>query len=237
MTSRDVGDVQAPDLEYQSSKISAINGPLDDSRSDALPPLQPSTSDPSGDKAWDEPEASGGIEKTEKLTPPPLPPRLPSLQKSDSFIGLRNPNRPQLLPKATTALSLKDVHTQSRGYARHDIISSAGAGTASSNVGLHVSRGGSEIDDNASVKSYAPTLEANGDLESLLGEVMADEQSPAWRVMNDRAEIKDPFEDLIPEDVEFETALHHEFDNLGEVASDGSNEGSIVTSPSATVSC
>lgn len=75
------------------------------------------------------------------------------------------------------------------------------------------------------MKSYAPTLEANGDLESLLGEVIAEDQSPAWKGGNQNLETVNLFETLLPEDLEFERAFSHEFADIGELDSDVLNEG------------
>lgn len=182
------------------------------------------------DKASSSGRGTENHEISRESTPPPLPPRPANLQKSGSFIGLRTPTRPQLQSKATTALYLKDVESQVHSASPSRLYPSSAHRTASrqrsfTNFGRYVSRNGSDVEDNASVKSYAPTLELNGDLESLLGEATAEHQSPAWKADTEHWETLKMFQALLPEDVEFERSFTREFEDIDELDSDGSNEG------------
>ncbi|KAK5158624.1 Vacuolar fusion protein mon1 [Oleoguttula sp. CCFEE 6159] len=75
---------------------------------------------------------------------------------------------------------------------------------------------------------YATTLDARGDVESLLGQVSADPVSPAWRMLNAQLDNSNPFENSSLEDEKFDVEFHHEFDELEEFRSDGSNEEFLV---------
>lgn len=157
---------------------------------------------------------------------PPLPPR-PNVQST-----LQKPPRPQLQPTATTALSLTDIHTQSfqdgsrETYAAHAEPKSSGRFLKGLDSirrlkGLH----GSEA-DSASVRSYAPTLEAGGDVESLLGEVLgATSETPAWRLAGAHTEGFDIFEATEYQDEDNVSNFDHEFDEMDELNADADNEG------------
>ena len=172
---------------------------------------------------------------------PPLPPRstnvkllregsynpASSLQKSSEA------SRPHLQSTATTALSRTDIHTQSYQDGSRETFAASAQTTHPSKMtaafgsirrikGLNDSEGG----DSASVRSYAPTLETGGDVESLLGEVLGvSQESPAWRLRSTQNEAPDPFDFAIYEDDEATVNFYREFDEISEVAADGGNEG------------
>jgi hypothetical protein len=174
-------------------------------------------------------------------TPPPLPPRpsfvqTPSRHRPQSPVGsLRIPgsssrphssSRTPLPSRATTALSLADVHVQS--HVAHDDISSSPTSRQISFAGFRhgPSRRGSEGDDTASVMSYAPTLEAGGDMESMLGDVEHARATPGMKPLTplERGQGVDE-EGLFSADPTFDEAFEHEFDELDDITSDGLNEG------------
>ncbi|TKA78969.1 Vacuolar fusion protein MON1 [Cryomyces minteri] len=193
------------------------------------------------DQGRDRESSQDGLELSRELTPPPLPPR----PKKDNILdhgpastynSLHRPKtigRPPLQSKATTALSLTDVHPRGPG----DVIGAQSPGAVdgarsgrrgSSHPSHFVSRNNSEGDESASVKSYATTLDARADVESLLGQVSADPASPAWRMLNAQLDKPNPFENLSLEDEKFDVEFYHEFDELEEFRSDGSNEEFLV---------
>jgi hypothetical protein len=90
-------------------------------------------------------------------------------------------------------------------------------------LGRKVSHNGSEIDDNASLMSYAPTLRANGDLASLLDEGL-NSQSPAWRLLSSQSEAVNPFESVEFLDSPL-TNFESEFDEIDDVDNKLANEG------------
>ena len=167
-------------------------------------------------------------------TRPPLPPRPVLLPTTGRPRTANSKERPSiLLSKPTTAVSSVDIQTLSfpdgsRGTfstpaksARSDSVT----GTTGQNT-PKLSRNGSEIDDNASLMSYAATMRADGDLASLLDEGLSS-QSPAWKLLSSQAENVNPFESAEYQDsslVDFEK----EFDELDAV--EPGNEG--VLSPS-----
>lgn len=168
--------------------------------------------------------------------PPPLPPRpgkLDLLHPGGSLPRPARQSRPNLQSTATTALSLTDIHTQSYQNGSRETYAASAESTSSgkSNRGFGSIRrfGGrnpSEGDDATSVRSYAPTLGADGDVESLLGEILGpSQQNPAWKLLRSQAERPDPFDSLSFENGTAATDFDIEFDELGELDPDGKNEG------------
>ncbi|KAK5129894.1 hypothetical protein LTR08_002730 [Meristemomyces frigidus] len=178
--------------------------------------------------------------QSRELTPPPLPPR-PKLEvpnsrppTSGSLRLSKRASRPQLLSQATTALSLADVHTQSRGGQVSSGRGSTASGAASrkpsaSNFGRFLGNSDSGGDESTSLKSYAPTLDARLDNESLLGDVPDnDATTPAWRALSSQIERGDPFE-TVPQESDLETLrIQHEFDEIGSLDAEGTNEEALL---------
>lgn len=166
---------------------------------------------------------------------PPLPPRPRNPELLHPGGNLQRPirSRPNLQSTATTALSCTDVHTQSFHDGSRDRIT---APTESTTSGRTLRGAGSprrfkgwtsgEGDDSASVKSFVPTIEAGGDVESLLGEILGDfQETPSWTFLSARAEESDPFDLItVEQDAELK-GFEQEFDELGEVDAEGKNEG------------
>lgn len=175
---------------------------------------------------------------------PPLPPRPTnvnllregSYSPGSSLQRSRKTSRPHLQSTATTALSRTDIHTQSyQDGSRETFAASAQTTPPTKSIaafgsirrikGLSDSEGG----DSASVRSYAPTLETGGDVESLLGEVLgASQESPAWRLHSTQNEAPDTFDSITCEDDEATVDFYREFDEIGAIAADGENEGKFV---------
>lgn len=167
---------------------------------------------------------------------PPLPPRPANkdfLQPGGSLQRPIKQSRPNLQSSATTALSLADIHTQSH---QDGLRESSTASVESTPPGKSVGgfgsirrfkgRNGSEGDDSASVRSYAPTLEVGGDVESLLGDILgSSQQSPGWKLLSSRVESSDPFDTVSYEDDTTTAEFESEFDELDELDSGGKNEG------------
>ena len=179
--------------------------------------------------------------KTEQEYRPPLPPRPTnvnllqegSYSPGTSLQRLRKTSRPHLQSTATTALSRTDIHTQSYQDGSRETFAASAQTTPPSKAiaafgsinrikGVNKSEGG----DSASVRSYAPTLETGGDVESLLGEVLgASQESPAWRLHTTQNEVSDPFDSIAYEDDEVDVDFYREFDEICAVSADGENEG------------
>lgn len=173
--------------------------------------------------------------------PPPLPPRpinLNLLGERNSSVGssLQVPKRsirPQLQSQATIAVSRTDIHTQSYPDGSRETYAGSNHSTPSRKSSRHggsfrrsKGQGGSEVDDSASVMSYAPTIGTSADAESLLGDVLGvGQQSPAWRLLSSQTEKADPFSFLPFVDEEPTADFSREFDELGELDEQGDNEG------------
>ncbi|KAI4955535.1 Vacuolar fusion protein mon1 [Alternaria rosae] len=169
---------------------------------------------------------------TKEETPPPLPPRPAlGLLSRPSTSHSTAPGRPQLLSKATTQLSVartqafaidaKDESPTSSGPKTRDVL---GASLGAHNL--------SDADDGASIRSYAPTIEAAGYQESLLGEVMgqaekSEQEESLLRTLGHRF-VDAEAQSMFPPDPYFEEAFRREFDEVDEMAMDGSNEEAVM---------
>ena len=171
---------------------------------------------------------------------PPLPPRPTnvnllregSYSPGNSLQRSSKTSRPNLQSTATTALSRTDIHTQSYQDGSRETFAASAQTTPPSKAiaafgsirrikGVTDSEGG----DSTSVRSYAPTLETGGDVESLLGDVLGvSQESPAWR-LHAQNEAPDPFDSAVYEDDEATVDFYREFDEISPIAADGENEG------------
>lgn len=165
-----------------------------------------------------------------EATPPPLPPRpqlgIPSSRPSTAHSIAAT--RPQLLSKATTQLSY--ATSQAYGGESRDDLS---ADTAPKQRGFldvnTTSHSASEADDSASVRSYVPPTEAGGYAESILGEVMAQqeksEQEKLLLSTLGHRFVDTEAQSMFPPDPWLESAFEREFDEIDDMKTDGSNEG------------
>jgi hypothetical protein len=170
-------------------------------------------------------------------TPPPLPPRPTLLQTPNqrphtsagqlrpprSSSRSRSASRPRLQSKATTAVSLAGVHSQSHGGEESYPATPTSRQISFAGLRIGHSRHGSDAEDTASIMSYAPTLEAGVEVESMMGDVLQDRNTPGWTPITPRKDLSE--ESLFPPDPDFEEAFEHEFDELDDITSDGLNEG------------
>lgn len=169
---------------------------------------------------------------------PPISGNIDLLQESTYSPGnsLQRPkaSRPHLQSKATTALSRNDIHTQfNQDGSRKTFAASVETtppGKSSRDFGS-IRRikglGGSEGGDSVSIRSCAPTLEVEGDGESILGEFLGTSQeSPTWRVLGNKVDATgDLFDSISGEDNNATIDFHREFDEIKGVDSNGGNEG------------
>ena len=171
---------------------------------------------------------------------PPLPPRPANLNllregnNGNSLQVPKRPLRPQLQSQTTIAVSRTDIHSQTFADGSRETYANSTSSTPSRQSSRFDSPGGrlkgisgSEGDDSASIRSYAPTIGTLGDAESLLGDVLegAGQQSPAWKLLSSQTEKVNPF-NLLPFDKDEPTAdFNREFDELGELDAQGENEG------------
>ncbi|KAL9613380.1 MAG: hypothetical protein Q9167_002083 [Letrouitia subvulpina] len=177
-------------------------------------------------------------------TPPPLPPRPKNLTllpqgsnvATDSPQNVRLLNRPKLQSRATTAISRPDVHIKSHqdGSSETHVASNQSTLVGKSWLGLGSLRrfdlrNASDGDDSASIRSYAPTLGAAGDAESLLGELLVSSQhSPEWKTLDAQFEAVGLTEPSKFEDKEDLSHFDNEFDEIGELSADGMNESDLL---------
>ncbi|KAF2122146.1 trafficking protein Mon1-domain-containing protein [Lophiotrema nucula] len=165
-------------------------------------------------------------------TPPPLPPRPknPNLLNSrPSTAHSTAPTRPQLVSKATTQLSYPNTQTYNQ-EARDGSPStgpSSGASRAKEFFGLNTSRNFSDVEEVASVRSFAPTDIGGGDVESMLGEVVGDHEKSLLKSLGHRFQDRES-ESMFPPDPQFEDAFKQEFDDIEEMKADGSNEERVM---------
>ncbi|CAN9092524.1 unnamed protein product [Alternaria alternata] len=175
---------------------------------------------------------STGSLASKEEAPPPLPPRPGlGLLSRPSTSHSTAPGRPQLLSKATTQLSVartqafaidaKDESPTSSGPKPRDVLGA--------NLGAHNL---SDADDSASIRSYAPTIDAAGYQESILGEVMgqvekSEQEKSLLRTLGHKF-VDAEAQSMFPPDPYFEAAFHREFDDVDDMAMDGSNEEAVM---------
>ena len=116
------------------------------------------------------------------------------------------------------ATDAKDELPTSSGPKPRDVLGA--------NLGAHNL---SDADDSASIRSYAPTIEAAGYQESILGEVMgqvekSEQEKSLLRTLGHKF-VDAEAQSMFPPDPYFEAAFHREFDDVDDMAMDGSNEG------------
>ena len=171
-----------------------------------------------------------------ELTPPPLPPR-PVIHDRLQTAGAgslklsKRGSRPQLLSSATTALSLAGVHTQSRlesGSVQSSPVSRAASRKQSfTHFGRFAGSNASDVDDTTSVQSFAPTLDARLDGQSLLGDAQEDVGTPAWKALSAQIERQNPFDAVLAEEDLLSIQMDHELQDLDEVNDNASNEETL----------
>ena len=158
---------------------------------------------------------------------------------TDSLRVPKKASRPSLQATATTAISFADVETQlhSDGSQRTPARSLRSISSRPSLRSLrldppyrHRSRTPSEAGETASIHSLAPTVGAGADVESILGDLLlTDQRSPGWKFLNEPTE-KELEIPSVPFDTGEPTAeFNREFDEIPEIAADGSNEGMLGT--------
>jgi hypothetical protein len=164
---------------------------------------------------------------------PPLPPRPSLLQTGNGSTSPQSPSTSALQAKATTAVSSLDIQTLSFPDGSRGTFSTPTSGAVSESLSelpqgqgtpsRKVNRNGSDLDDDASLMSIAPTLRGPGDLASLLDDEL-NTQSPAWRLLNSQTESANLFETTEFEDASL-VDFDHEFDEIEAVDSQKGNEG------------
>lgn len=181
-------------------------------------------------------------ERSRSISPeglrPPLPPRPTNLSfldgrpstSSESPQSTRPSARPSLLSKATTALSLTDINTQvsQDGSREQHASTKAGigfTGSTKTNINHWTSARTSEAGDSSSIRSYLAGAETTQDVESLFGDTVG-----GWREESgiEAGDTEDKFTHADSATLEIENAdvdFDREFEDLGEVNRDGSNEG------------
>ncbi|KNG52619.1 vacuolar fusion protein mon1 [Stemphylium lycopersici] len=177
-------------------------------------------------------KASTSSLASQQETPPPLPPRPGlGLLTRPSTAHSTAPSRPQLLSKATTQLSV--ANTQAFATEPRDASPTSTAPKQRNFAGgtLH-SRNISHVDDGASIRSYAPTIEAGGYQESILGEVMgqaekSEQEKSLLRTLGHKF-VDGESQSLFPPDPDFEAAFCREFDEVEDMAMDASNQEAVM---------
>ncbi|KAL8938922.1 MAG: hypothetical protein Q9216_003642, partial [Gyalolechia sp. 2 TL-2023] len=166
--------------------------------------------------------------------PPPLPPRptrLESYRKPSSLVP-QSSTRPSLQSTATTAISRPDIHIQTpydRSGERHEATKQptpptkprAGWGSIRR---LKIQDG----DESASIRSFAPTIETGGDVESLLGDVTGHENSSSWNILSGQLEETGLEQPDASQEEEVLYDFDREFEELDLLASGADNEEELV---------
>ncbi|OAK99786.1 vacuolar fusion protein MON1 [Phaeosphaeriaceae sp. SRC1lsM3a] len=178
--------------------------------------------------------ASGLSSPSREGTPPPLPPR-PQLgylssRPSTSHSIHKAPSRPQLVSKATTQLSLSNGQAFGN-ESRADMATVEDGQRGFLGVSLP-SHGAGEADDSASIVSYMPGTGALGEAESILGEVMGQEEKTETekmllRTLGHKLADSEAQSMFLP-DPQFDAAFNCEFDEIEAIGESGSNEEAVM---------
>ena len=147
----------------------------------------------------------------------------------------RKSSRPQLQSTATTALSLTDIHTHAYADGTRETYAQSAKSTPSRKSFVDRSYEGTEVDDSASVRSFVPGSGTTAlDAESILGDVLiADQQSPSWKLLSEQVEARDHLDELPFDDSEPRAGFNREFDELAEIDAEGTNEGKLASKTGA----
>lgn len=162
-------------------------------------------------------------------TPPPLPPRPRNITLLDSRPTTSHstgPTRPQLVSKATTQLSYADSQVHQNEARESSPASRPPKARSYFGLNLGSSRNTSDVEDTASVRSVAPTLDGGLEAESMLAGVVgeSDKSKPLLRSLGHGFADRQS-DTLFPPDADFEAAFNTEFEDVDEIQADGSNEG------------
>ena len=214
--------LRGPTVEHSSQSINPKNHKVatsNGSTSNEIPVQEPSAANQQDVELTREPEGS------QETTPPPLPPRPDSSKLVTPTGSLR---RNKLQGKPTTALSLTGVQTGATREDKHE-WSAITPRTLSRRSSLSnvPRRAGVGEDDGASIQSiysHAPTVQRAGELESLLGDAFGgpDGKGPGGVSIGDIAQCQN-----IEGSVHFKNRFASEFERLGELEGNGSNEGTF----------
>jgi vacuolar fusion protein MON1 len=166
-------------------------------------------------------------------TPPPLPPRPKPMVGKDTTAGFLSPSKAgttqrgssssQLQAKPTTALSVPEVQTLPHG----SDLTSHTRNPSSSGSGGDATVPSSELDESMSVRSLGPSPEVALEAESMLGDVL-EKDALAWTNLGSKTPDTKDMPQLFAEDLDFEEAFEHEFDELDDITSDGLNEEAVI---------
>ncbi len=162
-------------------------------------------------------------------TPPPLPPR-PQLGLLPSPTQSASPLRPQLVSKATTQLSYSNTEAYGNTIKDQSLPSASSRPRQFPSI-AGSSRNESDVEDSASIRSYVPAVDAGGDAESILGEVMgpqekSEQEKMLLNTLGHRFEDSEA-QSMFSPDPDLAEAFDCEFDDIDEMKPDGSNEGQI----------
>ncbi|KAL8686341.1 MAG: hypothetical protein Q9224_005476, partial [Gallowayella concinna] len=167
----------------------------------------------------------------EEDKPPPLPPRPTTVAHHPKAPNVRLV-RPRLQATATTAVSRTDIHTQSyQDGSRETFAASKQSSPPSTSWGgwssirrLKIQEGS----ESASIKSYAPTLDTGGDVESLLGGFLGQDQTSGWNILNGQLEETGLQQVDTSEDDGILYDFEQEFDEVGATGSEETSEEELL---------
>ncbi|KAL8808464.1 MAG: hypothetical protein Q9182_000014 [Xanthomendoza sp. 2 TL-2023] len=175
--------------------------------------------------------AEGDDDASEEDKPPPLPPRPTTVGNHPKApnVGLI---RPRLQANATTAVSRTDINTQSYPDGSRETFAASKPssppptswGGWSSIRRLKVQEGS----ESASIKSYAPTLDAGGDVESLLGGFLGHDQTSGWNILNGQLQETNLQQVDSSEDDGILHDFDQEFDEVGATDSEERSEEELL---------
>jgi len=172
-------------------------------------------------------EHDGNGDEQEDSSPPPLPPRpIAAAGQLESPTGslrvLKSSTRPALLSKATTALSVANMHAGSPTDTMNK--RTLRPSNSISTLSQYGARRKSSLGDTGSIRSIRsilPSHSSGADVESLLGDMI----EPVELGTDVDENI---FESRQHDDAQFEGLFEHEFNELEDLEPDGANEEALM---------
>ncbi|KAF2155383.1 DUF254-domain-containing protein [Myriangium duriaei CBS 260.36] len=145
----------------------------------------------------------------------------------DSLKIKRRASRPHLQSRPTTAISFTGAQPDlglDEPSPRSSTSRTVSRRPSHAQINRVASSAASEAGETSSVISYAPSIDFTGPAESLLGEFNSHPATPAWKSLSAQIEIDDPFDRIFDDEDILSSRFEHEFEEIENVKSDGSNE-------------
>jgi len=215
------------DSESNEDIVNRETRELDDDKNTQMPVETATANQPHITVVAPEVEHDGNQDEREDSSPPPLPPRpIAAAGQLESPTGslrvMKSSTRPALLSKATTALSVANMHAGSPTDTMNK--RTLRPSNSISTLSQYGARRKSSLGDTGSIRSIRsilPSHSSGADVESLLGDMI--EPVELGGSVDEHI-----FESRQHDDAQFEGLFEHEFNDLEDLEPDGANEEALM---------